>query len=395
MASPLDNTNAPPQPSAALFDHGAQQLAFGRPVQPLDHVGKRPIVPGRVPVPPLPAVRKQREACFVKACRAGDEATVQHLLSVAPDLTAYENYADLLEEVVEKGDSGLTDLLLEFKKADTDQYMLLLETAAKKATIEGHIDMVRGLLQKGAPVHDHRISLLHLAVIQSHRTIAEMLVRAGVDMEANAQNCLYQSTPLTCAMTNNDDLCTRWLLKQGADPNRRPGNTGRPPLAWACYYGDLSKVKILLAAGALIDRGAHEGPTPLAIAVQHGKEQVARHLLQVGADVNAACQPQQSPLYKAVLHNRRELSKVLLEAGAAPDLRCTQEVKQTPLILAVQEGYYLLAELLVDHGADMSRKGPEGFSALEIAARFGFYEIVVMLRAKAAQQAARPGGSRA
>ena len=391
MASPLDNINST-QPPVAFFDHGGRQLAFGRPVQAHDTTTKQLPSPAGVLISPLPAAPTKREEIFVQACKEGDEAQVQHLLSAAPGLTAYKKYSGLVTSAVTRGQGGMVDLLLAFQKDNRDEYMLLLEAAALKATSLGKIDMVRALLKKGAPIEGRHTNLLHTAVMYSLCEIVEILLQAGADTEAD-QHRIWTESPLICAVTARDEgISMRLLLEFGADPNRRPANnTGPSPLEWACSHGNLCKVKILLEAGALIDREDHERDTPLAMAVANGHEEIVRHLLCKGADPNAACQPLQAPLYKALMAGRKELLEVLLAAGAAPDLRCDQEVSETPLMLAVQRGEPVLAELLVEHGADLHKTGPEGLSALEIAVRDGTKETVDMLREKAAQQAARPG----
>ena len=380
MTSPLDNVNPVALPVASV-NRNAQPAAFGLPVQAREHADKQLPSPEHVPVYPLPACPKMREKFFAQACREGDEAKVQRLLKAAPRLIDCPNYGSLLRHAVVKGNRGLVDLLLECKKSDPDAYTFFLDHASKTATEKGDIAMVRGLLDKSAAVQDDRDSLLIRAVLFEHKELVEFLLQEGANIDTDDG----VMTPLLCALKHDDDLCMRYLLKKGADPNRRPANTGTPPLAWASSHGELAKVKILLEAGALVDKGAYEGATPLALAVQKSDEDVVRHLLHNGADVNAACEPSEAPLYKAVAKNRLELSKILLDKGAAPDLRCEQEVEETPLMLAVQRRNHLLVELLVKHGADIHKTGPEGFTALEIAVRAGDEEIVAMLRKKAAR----------
>ena len=390
MASPLDNINS--IPPTAIINPAPHPLAFGRPVQPLDLADKPLPSPDRVQIAPLPACRKMRETIFKQACKEGHEAKVQHLLSAAPGLIACKSYCWILQDAARQGHSGIVDLLLEFKKGSTE-YGRLLELPLMLAAGEGHIHIVQSLVEKGKrsawSAADGVVSALHMAVVAERKEVVKLLLKAGADINARASFDVVP--PLLHAVQRHDHLFVQWLLKQGADPNLRPGNTGMPPLAWACQDGDLAKIKILRAAGALIDRGEHEGPTPLALAVENRHEEVVRYLLRCGANVNAACLPSQAPLYQAVVNSRFELSRILLTAGAVADLLCEQEVQETPLMIAAQQGDYRIAELLVDHGADIHRKGPGDLSALELAVQMEFQNIPAMLRAKAAQQAARAG----
>ena len=393
MVSPLHNSNDS-LPAAALFEHHrAHQLAFGRPVQPLAHADKKPPLPDCVPVCPLPASREMREKIFVKACHTGNEAEVQHLLSTAPSLTACQQYDKLVQGAVIQGNSGMVDVLLAFKKKQTDQYTFLLGASLRQAVHEGHVPIVQSLLEKGAHLPSYAahgvVTVLHLAILAGHKEVVKQLVQAGADI--NASGSCNIGTPLTCAVECGDQQLVQWLLEQGADPNQRAGNTGMTPLAVACQNGELAKSKRLIEAGALIDRGEHEGPAPLALAVQKGHEELAHYLLRCGADVNGAGDPSQAPLCKAVANRQFELSKVLLQAGAVADLLCEQKRVETPLMFAVRQGDYWIAELLVNHGADLHKKGPEQLSALEISEYIGFDRMTAMLRAKATQQGAKAG----
>ena len=392
MASPLDNINTL-HPPAALFEHGGQQLAFGRPVQTLKHDGKHLPSSDRLRIHPLPAVGEGREELFVRACQTGNEAQVQHLLSTAPGLTAYSHYREQIDQAVEKNNNGLLDLLLEFKKSDKHEHIFLLDEAIRRAVNGGHVHVLGYLLKKEESQHEWAglRNLLHLedAVYAGYREVVELLMQAGADI--NGHGGKLRATPLGFAARHGDREKVQWLLELGADPNRRAGNTGTTPLAWACFEGHLPTVEVLLEAGALVDRGENQDRTPLALAVQKGHEEVVRCLLQFGADINAAWLPTQAPLYQAVVNNRRQLLDLLLAAGAAPDLRCEQEVKETPLMVAVTQGLHLIAESLVDHGADIYRKNPEGLSVLELGEAVGSQEVVAMLRDRAARQAARPG----
>lgn len=58
------------------------------------------------------------------------------------------------------------------------------------------------------------------------------------------------------------------------------------PLHWACYYGQLGAVKILLKCGANVSKLAPDHVTPLLLAAAGGHHEIVRLLLQHGADPN-------------------------------------------------------------------------------------------------------------
>ena len=392
--TPLHNAHAT-LPPPALDKDGPQPLAFDRPIQAHEHASKQlPSSDGRQAIPRY-RNPKVREQIFELACRTFDEAAVQSLLTANQDLITPQEYYEFVGYAAFNGKNGILDLLLRLKKGNTDEYRTLLDLATRRATVKGYIDIVRDLIEKGAPVRNHGESALHLAMMFSHREIGKLLVQAGADIEASDRYKSGADTPLLLSIQNGDDSCLQWLLEQGANPNGRPDNKGRYPLAVACLYGNLSKVKMLLDAGAHLDVGKKERATPLAVAVGQGHTEVGRYLIDIGADVNAACKPRHAPLYKAVAHGRLyDLAEALLKAGAEPDLLCGQEVEKTPLMIAVRNKNRIMAEFLVNHGADIHRKDRKGRSSLDLAKRLKSEHIVTMLQAKLIQQADQPGSER-
>ena len=420
MASPLNHGNSTnaTRPAPALSGADRHQLAFGRPVQVLEHTDTERPSPDNPQAHPLPAnqdirVRTFEQVChadneaqvhylltvdqnwattydiparmYEQACYAGNEALVQYMLSTDRSLPAHPMCAKLFLDAAIAGRDGVLDLLLAFTKDDADACQSMLDGAAKSVTIQGDARTLQRLLQKGASIHGTR--LLHLAAEHSRNEIVKLLLEAGAKADAGAGSDV--ATPLVYMVEkrgSDDCLCT--LLEWGADPNRKAGNTGMTALAWACYNGDLSKVKILLAAEAVVDLGEQGGLTPLAWAVENRHEEIVRYLVDNGADVDAANRPCQAPLYRAAAKDLVGISRILLQAGAAPDLICKPDEEEAPLMLATQNGHSSLAMLLVEYGADIHRKAPYGITAVEYAEILRFVDFSAMLREKAAQQEA-------
>ena len=387
--TPLHNAHST-LPPAALGNDRPQRFTFDWSVGVCEHVTKQLPTSGRMQAAPRPTSLKGREKIFKQACKTGDEAAVRRLLTAGQSRITLQEYYWFVDHAATYKKNGILDLLLQLKKGNPDEYGLLLDCAIKRATLQGYTDMVRDLLEKGAPVQKDGESALHSAMMHSRREIAALLLEAGANIEASDRAKRFADTPLTRCVVNSDESCLRWLLARGANPNGRADNQGLYPLAVACLYGNLSKVKILLEAGAHIDAGKQERMTPLAVALQQQHTEVARHLIHSGADVNAACEPQHAPLYQAVRSRLHGLSEVLLDAGAAPDLLCKQEVKKTPLMVAIEQYDSELIELLLDRGADMHRKDHKGRSALDLAKGLGSKYILTLLHSKLIQQADQP-----
>ncbi len=133
--------------------------------------------------------------------------------------------------------------------------MLLLENGAEvgpsggrllsSAARQGSIELVRLLLDHGAEA----VKAEHLGPVGSDRTIGELLVARGFDLNVPIRD---QETPLTmaCRADKGEHLETvAALLALGADPNA-PNAKGRTALSIATGAGFSDTVARLLAAGA-------------------------------------------------------------------------------------------------------------------------------------------------
>ncbi len=216
---------------------------------------------------------------------------------------------------------------------------------------------------------------LHWAAYHDDVAVAELLVKAGADAKAANQ---YGVTPLSLACTNGSAAMVSLLLKAGADPNSTlPGGettlmtasrTGKADavrallaagakvdvkepkraqsaLMWAAAEGHVETIEVLLAAGANWRERLDSGFTPYLFAVREGKIGAVKTLLAAGADVNESVQTQQTG-------GARPASG----AGAPrPGL--------TALNLAVTNGHFELAALLLEKGADPN-SAAQGYTPL-------------------------------
>lgn len=108
--------------------------------------------------------------------------------------------------------------------------------------------------------------------------------------------------------------------------------------------------------------------TSAALLYSHEDPNVSRHveklkdLLQRGAKPNTRDpRPENvgaTALHYAAKYGNKEACKILLEAGAEVNLQYEKEAERlSPLLLAVRKGHVEVAELLLDHGADIELSG--------------------------------------
>lgn len=93
----------------------------------------------------------------------------------------------------------------------------------------------------------HRVTILHDMAQKGNIEKAELLVKYGA--EINPVDEEYQSTPLGMAARWGHIEMVKYLLKQGADPNKS-GTSWATPLAWAKKKGFTEIEETLTKAGA-------------------------------------------------------------------------------------------------------------------------------------------------
>ncbi|HSI87917.1 MAG TPA: ankyrin repeat domain-containing protein [Pyrinomonadaceae bacterium] len=151
------------------------------------------------------------------------------------------------------------------------------------------------------------------------------------------------------------------------------------PLQWFVYYGDVTAIKAVLAAGG--DLTGIDLDRELGNAAFSGHWKVADLLIKHGADVNAALPDTgETPLHNALCKAGRphylNVIKVLVENGADVNARTTPGVEtgafmrdvrtkgETPLHRAAAYGDAEMISYLLEHGADREALDAHGSSPL-------------------------------
>ena len=182
-----------------------------------------------------------------------------------------------------------------------------------------------------------------------------------------------------------------------------------PPEVQAITEGDLAVIERALASDpGLLKRHVHRGLTALQLAAGARQEAVAQLLLDRGArlDLYSACVlgrvddlrrmlddepesvhrygPNSTPLLSAAAAaNRLEVARLLIERD--PDVgRCSQALLRAP----VPE----MAELLLDHGADVNAADHAGLTRLHSAAAVADADMIGLLLDRGADPTLKTAG---
>jgi ankyrin repeat protein len=166
----------------------------------------------------------------------------------------------------EGGDLNTLRALLDHG-GDPDSKTHIIESGAQvsalmMASLMGHIDCVKLLLERGANVNlrtEHGNALSFAASANRHE-VARLLLDRGIEPDVAGQRLLSFRrgdkglTPLIYAALSerNDPTLVKWLIERGADVNAK-ASSGETPLSVAMKRGNTKIVAALVAAGAKVD----------------------------------------------------------------------------------------------------------------------------------------------
>lgn len=276
--------------------------------------------------------------------------------------------------------------------------------AAAKA---GDLDAVRALLKNGADVNAAQgdgLTALHWAASRGDAAMTQMLLSAGANIRATSR--IGAITALHLASQGGHAGVVAVLIAAGADVNVTTA-TGATPLMLAARAGSTATATRLIETGA--DVNAKEkgfGQTALMIAAGLDRADVVRLLLQKGADWKLAStvadlkaltsviddgsgRPQPQPagtgvpgvtrgyryneligtqggltaLHFAARQGSATAARALVDGGA--DVNAPSPGDQaTPLLVAIINGHFDLAAMLIDRGADANLASDAGVAPL-------------------------------
>jgi ankyrin repeat protein len=233
---------------------------------------------------------------------------------------------------------------------------------------------------------------------EGDRQAALAAIRGGADVNVLKDD---GSSPLLWAVHRVDREVVKELLARGADPD--VGNVlGATPLAEAVSIADAALVELLLQAGADANLGNDDNQTPLMVAARSGSLPIVQALVKAGARVNEREHYRnQTALMWAISASSPEVVDYLIQQKAEVDIRAaandwgnqiTSEPRAqyrnagglTPLLFATRFGCLQCAKSLLEAGADINRPTPEGVTPLMNAIDNNNYAIANLLLDKGA-----------
>jgi len=224
-----------------------------------------------------------------------------------------------------------------------------------------------------SPNFHNALTPLHMASLNDHVGLAQMLLERGADVSAQAEG---GTTALHSASRNGHVDLARMLVKHGADVSAHDKN-GRTALNMVSCIGHVDVAQMLIECGADVSAQENEyGWTSLHMALETGHVDLARMLVEHDADVSAQRKDGWAALHWASRDGHVGLAQMLVDRGA--DVSAQSEDGWTALQLALDLGRVDLARMLIQRGADLSARNKDGWTALHLASCTGRADIARM-----------------
>ena len=302
----------------------------------------------------------------------------------------------------ENGNAAMIDVLLR-AGADPNSANPGGETALMTASRTGRLDAVKLLIDRGAAVNAKESvrgqTALMWAVLENHPDVVKFLLAHGADVDTQTNTVIPDGiTGVAEAKSADIGAHGPGIYRARAVPTPSGAMTA---LLFAAREGNLEMARILVDAGAAIERASANGTRPLAVAIVNNHIELAMFLVERGADVNATDNfYKRTALFAAVemrnldfaqntappvpdARDPMDLIKMLLARGANPNAQVnTTPIRgfmqgnaswtnfdgQTAFVRAALAGDITLMKLLLQYGADPNKKTLEGATALMAAA---------------------------
>jgi ankyrin repeat protein len=252
------------------------------------------------------AVRADDLATVDALIRAGARVTVTNALGVQPIYVAAQN-----------GNAAMLARLLD-AKADVNTADAAGDTLLMAAVRAESLDAVRLLIERGAKVNaadpDVAQTALSWAARVNNTEIMRALVTAGATVDAATRVGPKPAARPPGAGGGSHGV---GIVRGGVPPQgeQQPAPGGMTPLLFAARDGLLDAAKLLVEAGANINKADPNGITPLLMAITNGQLPVAQFLVDRGADLKAADWYGRTPLWAAVEIRNLDLRSNATENG--------------------------------------------------------------------------------
>jgi ankyrin repeat protein len=245
-------------------------------------------------------------------------------------------------------------------------------TALSYASANKNMNMVKVIVEDGKGLRQEDLNnSLWIAVAAGYQDIACYLIDKGADVKYAD----YRGTNLL-AVSPVAEL-TRYLLEKGADVNRADDDGVTPLMAVATELKvdeniRVEIIKVLLEHGADPNASNNAG-TLLSQTRNYGRREIEKLLKEAGAKEIVTWES----FLNGVQRNDLTTVKYMLDDGIYINAQNNQG--ETALIIAARNGYVDMVKLLVRHKIDINIKDNNNKTALDVARENGRNSIALLL----------------
>ena len=288
----------------------------------------------------------------------------------------------------ESGDLKVLELLLS-KGVKIDAEDKGRRTPLMLAAGRGQNDISLYLINHGADVSkkdDRKRTALHYASESGHLKLAELLLSTGAEIDVVDED---RRTPLMLAAAGGHKDTLLYLIDhvQGANVNKKDC-FGRTALHYASEKGHLKVVEQLVSKGARIDEADKDHFTPLVLAVKLQRFNTVYHLIRAGADVRELNSRNYEIgggnlgtfiLTHAISNNYIAEAGMLIASGVGIEGELDINPPRTALMWCTEKGHDSLVMQLILQGVNVNYQDLNGSTALHFAACFNHIPCGVLL----------------
>jgi ankyrin repeat protein len=353
---------------------------------------------------PNTLVTSQAETVLMKASRDGNLGAVKALLEHGAEVNAKENFRGQTAVMwaAAEGHAAIVSLLaahgadLNLRSYDRDTTGPKMEAGTPAAPIarggltallfaarQGEIETVKALLDAKADINavdSDGNNALVLAILNTHYDLTQLLIDRGADVNIAAKN---GRTALYSAVEMHD---VDWSPR----PAHKETDKATSMDIIHALLDHKANVNAQLTAPAPIEKHAQDmgdktmaaGTTPFTRAARSADVELMHYLLDHGADPKLVGKDNQTALMVAAGvawndHIRgteaEALEAVKLCVSLGMDVNAATDKGETALHGAAHRGTDLIAQYLVEKGANVSARNKRGFTPLDLALGKGGY----------------------
>ncbi|XP_060938618.1 60 kDa lysophospholipase isoform X2 [Limanda limanda] len=274
------------------------------------------------------------------------------------------------------------DLLAELKKATDSGIIIMNCTQCLRGTVvatyaTGAVLTVAGLIPGGDMTPEAALTKLSYVLAKTDLDLNAMKEMMGKNLRGE-MSC-EEKPKLGLRDSRFIQVIAKCLSVSCKEELEAIRDALTPSLACAAAkIGDIDALKALREMGTNLCQGDYDGRTPLHVAACEGHLDLVEYLLSQGATVYAKDRYGDTPLCNAVHFRHKDVVKLLKKTGAHFS-RDKLEEAGTELCSLASIGDLEGLEIWMLAGADLTKPGYDGQTALQVAQAVGKVEVWAFL----------------